>query len=264
MNGWRGWVAPLLLMLGLLGCWEGWVRIAEVPQYLVPAPSLIATTLWANLDSLLPSWWYTIRITFGALALAAIGGVLIACTFVLSRTLERALLPIAIVLQVTPIVAIAPLILIYLDDTTAALLLCAWIVAFFPVLANTLTGLRAVDPGLRELFALHRASPWQRLRLLLLPTALPYFMAGLRIAGGLALIGAVVAEFAAGAAGRETGLASRILEASFRTEIPRMYAALFLVSLTGIAIYALFGLLERVLGRGWRGAAKPGDLRELG
>lgn len=253
MSGWRSWIAPALLVLALLGTWEAWVRIAEVPQYLVPAPSLIATTLWANLDSLLPSWWYTVRITFGALALAAIGGALIACTFALSRTLERALLPVAIVLQVTPIVAIAPLVLIYLDDTTAALLLCAWIVAFFPVLANTLAGLRAVDPGLRELFALHGASPWQRLGLLLLPTAVPYFMAGLRIAGGLALIGAVVAEFAAGAAGRETGLASRILEASFRTEIPRMYAALVLVSLTGIAIHALFGALDRWLGSRWSG-----------
>lgn len=254
MKAARDWIAPTLLVAALLGAWEAWVRLAEVPQYLVPAPSLVATTLWTHLDTLLPSWWYTIRITAGALMLAASGGALIACAFALSRTLERALLPVAIVLQVTPIVAIAPLVLIYLDDTTAALLLCAWIVAFFPVLANTLAGLRAVDPGLRELFALHRASPWQRLRWLLLPTAVPYFMAGLRIAGGLALIGAVVAEFAAGAAGRETGLASRILEASFRTEIPRMYAALALVSLTGIAIHALFGLIDRRWVARWRGS----------
>jgi NitT/TauT family transport system permease protein len=253
MSGWRGWIAPALLVMALVGAWEAWVRIAEVPQYLVPAPSLVARTLWANLDSLLPAWWFTVRITLGALALAAAGGALVACAFALSRTLERALLPVAIVLQVTPIVAIAPLVLIYIDDTKAALLLCAAIVAFFPVLANTLAGLRAVDPGLRELFALHRASPWQRLTLLLLPTAVPYFMAGLRIAGGLALIGAVVAEFAAGAAGRETGLASRILEASFRTEIPRMYAALVLVSLTGIVIYALFGAVDRWLVGRWRG-----------
>jgi NitT/TauT family transport system permease protein len=263
MSGWRGWIAPALLVAALLGAWEAWVRIAAVPQYLVPAPSLIATTLWANLGNLLPAWWFTIKITFGALALAASGGVLIACAFALSRTLERALLPLAIVLQVTPIVAIAPLVLIYLDDTTAALLLCAWIVAFFPVLANTLAGLRAVDPGLRELFALHRASPWQRLSLLLLPTAVPYFMAGLRIAGGLALIGAVVAEFAAGAAGRETGLASRILEASFRTEIPRMYAALVLVSLTGIAIHALFGAVDRWLVARWQGTP-PGGRPAIG
>jgi NitT/TauT family transport system permease protein len=148
-------------------------------------------------------------------------------------------------------VAIAPLILIYVDSTTAALLICAWIVAFFPILSNTVIGLRAADPNLRDLFRLYGATPWQRLRLLLMPSALPYFLAGLKISGGLALIGAVVAEFAAGAAGRETGLASRILEASFRTDIPRMYAALLLVAATGIAIYLLFNLLSRLLLGRW-------------
>jgi NitT/TauT family transport system permease protein len=171
---------------------------------------------------------------------------------------ERALFPLAIALQVTPIVAIAPLILIYVESTTAALLICAWIVAFFPILSNTVIGLRAADPNLRDLFTLYRASAWQRLRWLLVPTALPYFIAGLKISGGLALIGAVVAEFAAGAAGRETGLASRILEASFRTDIPRMYAALLLVALTGVAIFLLFNLLSRwLLGR-WH-ASEGGD-----
>jgi NitT/TauT family transport system permease protein len=154
------------------------------------------------------------------------------------------------VLQVTPIVAIAPLILIFIDSTTAALLLCAWIVAFFPILSNTVAGLRSADHNLRDLFRLYRASPWQTLRHLLVPSALPYFIAGLKIAGGLSLIGAVVAEFTAGAAGKETGLASRILEASFRTEIPKMFAALVLVSLTGIVIFAVFNIVARlVLGK---------------
>jgi len=150
------------------------------------------------------------------------------------------------VLQVTPIVAIAPLILIFVDSTTAALLICAWIVAFFPILSNTVVGLRSADHNLRDLFKLYGANPWQTLRLLLAPSALPYFMAGLKIAGGLSLIGAVVAEFTAGAAGKETGLASRILEASFRTEIPKMFAALVLVSLTGIAIFLVFNLVARL------------------
>jgi NitT/TauT family transport system permease protein len=171
---------------------------------------------------------------------------------------ELALFPLAIVLQVTPIVAIAPLILIYVESTTAALLICAWIVAFFPILSNTVIGLRAADPNLRDLFRLYRATPWQQLRWLMVPSALPYFIAGLKISGGLALIGAVVAEFAAGAAGRETGLASRILEASFRTDIPRMYAALLLVALTGVAIFVLFNRLSRwLLGR-WH-ASESGD-----
>jgi len=244
------WAAPLVVALVLLLGWEAVVRIYELPVYLLPGPLVIAKTLWANLGSLMASWWFTVKITLAALALAVLGGVLLAALFTLSRWIELGLWPIAVVLQVTPIVAIAPLILIFVDSTTAALLLCAWLVAFFPILSNTVMGLRSSDPGLRDLFRLYRASRWQLLRHLLLPSALPYFMAGLRVAGGLALIGAVVAEFTAGAAGRETGLASRILEASFRTEIPKMFAALVLVSLTGIAIHLLtLGLSRWLLGR---------------
>ena len=177
--------------------------------------------------------------------------------FALSRWIEVALFPIAVVLQVTPIIAIAPLILIYVENTTLALLLCAWIVAFFPILANTTVGLKSADTHLRDLFTLYSATRWQRLRFLLVPSALPYFMAGLKVAGGLSLIGAVVAEFTAGTAGRETGLASRILEASFRTETPLMFAALLLVSLLGVAIFLVFsGLSKWLLGR-WHESEIP-------
>jgi NitT/TauT family transport system permease protein len=240
-------LVPIAAGLAVLLAWEAVVRLRGIPPYILPAPSLVAMTLWANLDSLLVSWVYTIKITFGALLLALAGGVVLASAFALSRTLELAFFPFAIALQVTPIVAIAPLILIYVDSTTAALLICAFIVAFFPVLSNTLIGLRSADPNLHDLLTLYRASRWQRLRFLLAPSALPYLIAGLKISGGLALIGAVVAEFAAGAAGRETGLASRILEASFRTEIPKMYAALTLVALTGVAIYLASNALSRLL-----------------
>ena len=250
---------PALVLIGAIALWELWVRLAGIPHYIVPAPSLVLATLWENLGSLAVAWLYTLKITFGALLLAVVGGVLLAVAFALSRTVELALLPFAIVLQVTPIVAIAPLILIYVESTTAALLICAWIVAFFPILSNTVIGLRAADSSLGDLFTLYRASPWQRLRWLLVPSALPYFIAGLKISGGLSLIGAVVAQFAAGAAGRETGLASRILEASFRTEIPKMYAALLLIALTGVAIFLLFNLLSHLLlGRWHAGELRPG------
>ena len=246
----RARALPWLVFAAALALWEAFVRIAEVPHYILPAPSLVAATLAQHLESLAPAWWYTVKITAGALALSVLSGVTVASLFALSPWVERAFLPFAIVLQVTPIIAIAPLILIYVDSTTAALLLCAWIVAFFPILSNTVIGLRSADANLRDLFTLYRASPWQRLRWLLVPSALPYFIGGLKIAGGLALIGAVVAEFTAGAAGRETGLASRILEASFRTETPKMFAALVLVSLTGVGIFALFeALARRLLGR---------------
>ena len=242
---------PTLSVLVFLAAWEAAVRALHIPPYLLPAPSLIVVTLADNFASLAASWWFTVRITLIALALAMAGGVLIAALFALSRTAERALAPFAVVLQVTPIVAIAPLIMILTDSPLATVLACAWIVAFFPILANTLTGLRSADASLRDLFALYRASRWQTLRHLLVPAALPSFMTGLRIAGGLALIGEVVAEFVAGAAGRDTGLASRILEAAFRTEIPKMFAALTLVALTGVAIYLLTAALSRALLARW-------------
>lgn len=247
---------PGLVIVALLLLWEGVVRLGEIPHYLLPAPSRVLQTLWENLGSLMLSWWFTVKITFGALALAVAGGVLIASVFALSPPLERAFLPVAVMLQVTPVVAVAPLILVYVESTTAALLLCTWITAFFPVLSNTVLGLRAADPGHRDLFRLYRASPWQRLRLLLVPTALPYFAAGLKISGGLSLIGAVTAEMVAGAAGRETGLASRILEASFRTETPKMFAALLLLVLTGVGMFVLFDRVSRrLLGR-WHPAGR--------
>lgn len=247
---------PLLsLAVGLLG-WEAAVRALHIPPYLLPAPSLVLGTLVDNFGSLAGSWWITVRITFTALALAVASGIGLAALFVLLPGAERLFFPYAVVLQVTPIIAVAPLIFILTDDTTATLLLCAWLVAFFPVLSNTVIGLRSADPGLRDLMKLYRASRWQTLRHLLLPAALPDFLAGLKIASGLSLVGAVVAEFTAGAAGRESGLASRILEASFRTEIPKMFAALLLVSLTGLLLHALFGALSRWLLGGWHASGR--------
>ena len=248
---WLQSILPIAVFLLALVGWELMVRSYQIPHYILPAPSLVARTLWDNIGSLMVSWLFTMKITFGALLLAVVGGVLLAMLFALNKWVEVSLFPFAIVLQVTPIVAIAPLILIFINSTTAALLLCAWIVAFFPILSNTMIGLRSADHNLRDLFTLYRASPWQTLRHLLIPSAMPYFIAGLKVAGGLSLIGAVVAEFTAGAAGKETGLASRILEASFRTEIPKMFAALVLVSLTGIVIYLVFNLVSRLVLGSW-------------
>ena len=243
------WLMPIVTLAAAIGFWEWAVWHYQIPKYLIPAPSLIAKTLWLQGPSLMTSAWFTVKLTFFSLALAIIGGVLLGALFALSRTVEMCLFPFAVILQVTPVVAIAPLILIYVSSTFAALLICAWIVAFFPILSGTVIGLRSADHNLRDLFTLYRASPWQRLRYLLAPSALPYFMAALKVAGGLSLIGAVVAEFVAGSAGQNTGLASRIIEASFRSEIPKMFAALVLISLLGILIFLLTSWASRrVLG----------------
>lgn len=242
---------PVFSILLALGVWEFLVWYNEVPHYLIPAPSLIVKTLVEDWTTLMQSAAFTVRLTLLSLGLAIVGGVLLGMVFALSRTVEMSLFPFAVILQVTPVIAIAPLILIYVSNTFYALLICAWIVAFFPILSNTAIGLRSADHNLRDLFRLYQATPWQRLRHLLIPSALPYFMAALKIAGGLSLIGAVVAEFVAGTAGQNTGLASRILESSFRNEIPRMFAALFLVSMLGVVIFLITSWLSRAVLGHW-------------
>jgi NitT/TauT family transport system permease protein len=248
---------PALVFAAVLAAWECYVRLGGVPPYVLPSPSLIVSTLVSDSATLVPALLVTLKTTFGALAAAVIGGVSLAVLFTQWKWVERSFLPFAIVLQVTPIVAIAPLLLIYLD-APVAVLVCAFLVAFFPILSNTALGLASADRNLLDLFKLYRATPWQTLLRLRLPAALPYFLGGLRIGGGLALIGAIVAELAAGNAGKGAGLAFRIAEAGYRLNIPRMFAALTLIALTGIAIYAAFAALSSyLLGRWHESAASP-------
>jgi NitT/TauT family transport system permease protein len=233
-------LAPLVVGVLFLAAWEGIVWFEEIPRYILPAPSAVAQSLWVDGPSLLGSLLVTLRITLAALAAAALIGGAIALLFSLSRILELSLFPYAVILQVTPIVAIAPLIIVWVGDPFASLVVCATIVAFFPVFANTATGLASAPSELADLFRLYGASRLATLWLLRLPASLPYFLSGLRISGGLALVGAVVAEFVAGSGGFASGLAYRILEAGYRLQVPRMFAALVLLSLAGIAIN--FGL----------------------
>ncbi len=243
------WLLPLLVFCAFIGLWEAVVRFNQIPPYVLPAPSLIGTTLVADWDTLSGSLLVTLTITFEALLTAVAGGVLLAILFAQSKWIERSFFPFAVILQVTPIVAIAPLLLVYLEANTAVLA-CAFLVAFFPILSNTALGLASADHNLVDLFQLYGASRWRQLMLLRLPSALPYFLGGLRIAGGLALIGAIVAEITAGSAGQGAGLAFRIVEAGFRLNIPRMFAALVLISLTGILIFlALTAVSHLLLGR---------------
>ena len=245
-------LAPLLVGVVMLAFWEAAVRGFAVRSFILPPPSLIAQSLWTDAPLLFGSLATTLRITLAALAAAALLGGVMALLFSMSRVLEISLFPYAVILQVTPIVAIAPLLVIWLrDQTFLTLLLCAWIVAFFPIVSNTTVGLNSADRNLVALLRLYGASRRQMLLYLRLPTALPYFLAGLRISGGLALIGAVVAEFVVGTGGSETGLATRILEAGYRLQTPRLFAALLLLALTGIAIYLALDFLSRRLLRRW-------------
>lgn len=249
------WVLPALVVLLTIYAWDRVVVIKEIPHYILPGPGLVVKTLIADWPILFDSLLVTLQITMGALTIAVLGGVGLAVLFTQSRWIEMSFFPYAVILQVTPIVSIAPLIFIYVDSKIAGLLICAWIVAFFPILSNTTLGLNSADHNLRDLFKVYGATRWQRLRFLQLPSALPYFLGGLRIAGGLSLIGAVVAEYVAGTGGIGSGLAFRILEAGYRLNIPRMFAALLLIALTGIIIFASLSFLSHMLLRKWHESA---------
>jgi NitT/TauT family transport system permease protein len=243
----------LVLALGVL-LWDLAVRAFAIQPFVLPGPGLVFGTLISDGGLLWQSLLVTLLTTFEGFLLAAIGGIGLAVLFNQSRLVEYSFYPYAVILQVTPIVAIAPLLLIYLPQPLAVLA-CAWIVAFFPVLANTTLGLSSVDHNLLALFELYKASRWQLLWNLKLPSALPQMLAGLRIAGGLSLIGAVVAEIAAGSAGAGSGLAYRIAESGYRLNIPRMFAALLLLSLAGIAIFFALSALSYLALRRWHESA---------
>jgi NitT/TauT family transport system permease protein len=249
------WLLPLIVVVATILGWQWLVTANEIPHYILPGPFRVWEQLVTDWPILREALMVTLQITVMALGVAVIGGVLLAILFDQSRFAELIFYPYAVILQVTPIVSIAPLIFIYVQDPTARVLICAWIVAFFPILSNTTLGLKSTDHNLSDLFTIYGANRWQRLIFLKLPSALPYFLGGLRIAGGLALIGAIVAEYVVGTGGAGSGLAFRILEASYRLNIPRMFAALLLIGVVGVAIYALTAFLSWFLLRKWHESA---------
>ena len=251
------YIAPTAVALIVLALWQLAVALLDVPPYLVPGPILVAQTLMQDAGLLLHSLLVTLRITALALFFSVLIGVAIAFLFAQSRIIEASLFPYAVLLQVTPVVAIAPLIIIWTHNVTLALVICATIVAIFPIISNTTLGLRSVDPGLLDLFRLYRASHWQTLLRLRVPSALPYFFAGLRVSGGLALIGAVVAEFVAGTGGSASGLAYQILMSGLQLNVPRLFAALVLITFAGVGIFVLTSALSRYTLRHWHESETP-------
>jgi NitT/TauT family transport system permease protein len=247
-------VLPIVVFVAAVVAWDLLVRLNDIPPYVLPGPLLVFETLIKDRQILFDALGVTLLTTLEGFVAASVGGILLALLFNTSRVVEYSFYPYAVILQVTPVVAIAPLLLIYLPQQ-AAVVACAWIVAFFPVLANTTLGLNSVDKNLADLFQLYGASTEQKLRFLKLPAALPHILAGLRIAGGLSLIGAVVAEIAAGSAGAGSGLAFRIAESGYRLNIPRMFAALLLLSLTGIVIFMALSLVSHLMLRRWHESA---------
>lgn len=250
---------PLLVGVVLIALWQGLVTAMELPPYLVPSPYLMMQTLVTDWVPLGMALLVTLKITLLSFVVATIAGVLISFLFVQSKLIETALFPYAVLLQVTPIVAVAPLIIIWVKNPTAAMVVCAALVALFPIISNTTLGLRSIEPDLQSYFKLNRATRWQQLVRLRIPSALPYFFGGLRISSGLALIGAVVAEFVAGTGGSGAGLAYQILQAGFQLNIPRMFAALLLISLTGVALFVLMAWLTQLALGSWHASELSQD-----
>ncbi|MDD9841422.1 MAG: ABC transporter permease [Alphaproteobacteria bacterium] len=254
-------LVPFLFGVGVLALWEMLVRINNVPIFVLPGPWHIGSAFFTHAASLMSAFWFTLQVTLIAFASAAISGIGLAILFTRSRWIEMTLWPYMVTLQVTPIIAIAPLILIWVgfDNTRTALVIIATIVAFFPILSNTILGIRSADPNLRNLFRLYKANWWQTLWRLELASALPFIISGAKIAGGLALIGAVVAEFAAGS-GTATGLAWRIIEAGNRLQIDKMFAALLLLSLLGMGIFYTFSFIGWLCLRHWHSSELNQDI----
>ena len=247
--------APLVVGVLFLLFWQIAVIAYEMPKYILPGPIEIIKSLITDWKTLLAALMMTLKITLLAFVIAVVLGVAASLLFIQSKWIELSLFPYAVLLQVTPVVAIAPLIIIWVDDTTWALTVCAVIIAIFPIISNTTLGLRSVDPNLLSMFRMYRTSRWQELVRLRIPGALPYFFGGLRISCGLALIGAVVAEFVAGTGGSKAGLAYLILQSGYNLQIPRMFAALLLITLTGIALFALMVWLSDRALRNWHESA---------
>jgi NitT/TauT family transport system permease protein len=256
MTLWRR-ALPALFGLIVLGIWEGLVRANNVPEYVLPGPAAIAGALWINLADLSQALAVTLEVTIAALILAAITGALIAFALAQWKLAEQTLFPYAVFLQVTPIVTIAPFVIIWVNNIFVVLLILAWMAAVFPIISNTLLGLKSADPNLRDLFRLYGASRIQTATRLLVPSALPYFLGGLRISGGLALIGTVVAEMVAGTSGTRSGLASRLLEASYRLELARALACFVLLSFAGFMLYTILDIASRRLLRHWHDSVDP-------
>ncbi len=245
-------IAPILVGVFFFSTWELAVRIMATPPYILPSPSLIIRALITDWNSLFPALLITIKITLIAFITAVISGIFISIIFTQSKWIERSFYPYTVILQTTPLIAIAPLIIIWFKDNTfGALVLCAWIVAFFPIVSNTTLGLNSVDQNLVNLFKLYKANRWQTLIHLSLPSALPYCLGGLKISVGLALIGAIAAEFVSGTGGAKSGLAYQMLMASYNLQIPKMFAALFLISITGVTLFSILNYISYLLLKNW-------------
>jgi len=249
----------IFIIIFVFVLWEVLTHALNIKWYLLPPPSMILGSIFQNFSSLMESMLVTLKVTLIALSISVLISVSLAILFYLSKILERSMMPITVVLQVTPIIAIAPLISIWVDSSEMATLICAFLVAFFPLLTNTITGLKSTEKNHLDLMRLYRANKLELMRFVVLPNALPYFLSGLKISTGLALIGAIVGEFVIGPISGHSGLAYRIIESGYQLEIPKMFSSVFLISIMGIVLYNVVRLLSYYILKNWHSSYSHTD-----
>jgi NitT/TauT family transport system permease protein len=246
---------PVIAFAVLLAAWQVFVAVMGIPQYILPPPTAVlvaAFTRWADI-------WAALTITFLA-ALAGLGlsvlvGVAAALVMSQSKVIERSFYPYAVILQTIPIIAIAPLVVIWLGAGTPSVIVISFLISLFPMISNSTAGLSATDHNLANMFELYNARWWQRIAMLTFPSALPYIMTGLRISSGLAIIGAIVGEFVGGIAGHKGGLGYVLTAAAIRLDMPYLFAAAFASAMLGIAIFAVVSFVQNLALRNWHESA---------
>ena len=234
---------PALVAVIAVAAWEAWIRVREVPEYLAPAPSAVAEALLADPSRFLGAGAVSLRHALGGLVLGAGGAFLLGVAMAHSRRLERALYPFALLVKVTPIVAVAPLLIIWLGFGDAPKYVVAALITFFPMLVNAVTGLRSIDAAAHDYFRAMDASRLDVLRRLRLPASLPYVFAALRISIPLALIGAVVAEWMSA----DSGVGQLIVIAHGDYDTAALFGAVVVLAAIGVALTAALAVIERRL-----------------
>lgn len=245
------WLPPLIALVVGLSVWQAVVVLLKIPRILLPPPTAVATAAWQNAQSLVTATGVTAAAALTGFALSLVMGTIVAMLFSQSRWIRNSLFPYAIFLQTVPIVAIAPLVVIWLGEGFAAVVVIAWIVSLFPIITNGTAGMLRVPTTQRELFQLCKATRWQTLRQLQLPAALPNLVTGARIASGLSVLGAIVGEYFAGAGADRAGLGYLIFAAKDQFALDTLFAAVLLCTLLGVAMFTLVGWIGQRGLLGW-------------
>ncbi len=251
------WLPALAIIAALVGGWEAYAVLFDVPRWLLPRPSVIAQELVTRRSMLLGHTWVTLEEVLLGFSVALSGGVVLATMIAYSRTLERSLYPLVIASQTIPIIAIAPLLLIWIGYGIGPKIIVVALIAFFPIVVNTVDGLKAVDGDMVNMMRTLGASQWQIFTKIQVPNSLPFFFSGVRVAMAVSVIGAVIGEWV----GSSKGLGYLMIRSKPQFLTERVFAAIFILAVMGIGLFLVVGAVERYL-LPWHGRDRQAAARE--